>query len=259
MGAKQKGADPPLKRNAAIRRRCPPTALPLPLLWGDFGTSPGSSGQRYTTLRCGGKGIALGAAPGWQVLLSPLVRQGDISSEPTRQPCDHDQRGQGCVAPEWFEDGLGMPARLAEAEQRGPERLGGFVRHRSRRRRVTLALIAASTWLFRACNLEIGIVLRATAALSVQRVTIPNRLGCCRTLRRINRPRTSGDTARNTFFTGKLYLCNCIQFDHLTPPKITRKPPFHIHRLLCARTWSVSEMPGTTARPAATAARFMGT
>jgi hypothetical protein len=32
----------------------------------------------------------------------------DISSEPTRQPCNHDKRGQGCAAPEGFDDGLDL-------------------------------------------------------------------------------------------------------------------------------------------------------
>jgi hypothetical protein len=62
MGAKLRGPDPPLKRN--VQFRCPPTAWRLPLLWGDFGTSPGISRQGYTTLPCGGKG-----ALGWQLLL----------------------------------------------------------------------------------------------------------------------------------------------------------------------------------------------
>jgi hypothetical protein len=71
----------------------------------------------YTTLPCVGRGGLSGSFP--------LVRRETFPSEPTRQSCDHDQRGQGCAAPEGLDldDGARRGRMMA-----GLRMFGGQVR-----------------------------------------------------------------------------------------------------------------------------------
>jgi hypothetical protein len=53
--------------------------------------------------------VVIDRRPGSDALRSfPLVRRETFPSEPTRQTCDHDQRGQGCAALKGFQDGLDL-------------------------------------------------------------------------------------------------------------------------------------------------------
>jgi hypothetical protein len=52
-----------------------------------------------------------------------LGGQETFPSEPTRQSCDHDQRGQGCAALEGFQDGLDLDDRAKRGRMMAGRRL----------------------------------------------------------------------------------------------------------------------------------------